>query len=105
MRRGVESRGGLNNNMKKHVSITVHGPLTKSGFRFSAIDKALEWNLTGVIKNYINNSVAIEVEGELENLQKFLKWCHAPATDIKPEKIDYTSSENLENYESFTAEY
>jgi acylphosphatase len=91
--------------MKKHVSITVHGQLNKSGFRFSAIDKAIEWNLTGIIKNYEPNSVQIEIEGEVDDLQKFLKWCHAGPGEIKIEKIDYTSSEELQNYETFTAEY
>ncbi len=91
--------------MKKHVAITVHGPLTKSGFRFSAIDKALEWNLTGIIKNYEGNSVQVEVEGEVDDLQKFLKWCHAPSSDLKIDKVDYTSSEELQNFETFTAEY
>ena len=101
------SQGEVNNeeSMKKHVSITVHGNLIKSGFRFSAIDKALEWNLTGLIKNYENNSVQIEVEGDIDDLQKFLKWCHIGTGDPKPEKIDYTSSEELQNYETFTAEY
>lgn len=91
--------------MKKHVSITIHGPLTKSGFRFSAIDKALEWNLTGLIKNYEGNSVTVEVEGEVDDLQKFLKWCHVGTGDTKIDKVDYTSSEELQNYETFTAEY
>lgn len=91
--------------MKKHVSITVHGQLNKSGFRFSAIDKAIEWNLTGMIKNYEANSVQIEVEGEVENLQKFLKWCHVGTGDTKIDKVDFTSIEELQNYETFTAEY
>ena len=91
--------------MKKHVSITVHGKLTKSGFRFSAVDKALEWDITGIIKNYEANSVQIEIEGEVDNLQKFLKWCHVPGGDITIDKVDFTSSEELQNYEQFTAEY
>lgn len=91
--------------MKKHVSITVHGKVQNVGFRFSAIEKALEWNLTGVVKNYENNKVQIEIEGELEDLQKFLKWCHVGPEGAKIEKVDYTSTEQLENYETFQAEW
>ena len=91
--------------MKKHVSITVFGKVQKTGFRFSAIEKALEWNLVGMIKNYEDNKVQIEVEGELDNLQKFLKRCHVGPENAKVEKVDYTSSENLENYETFQAEW
>lgn len=91
--------------MKKHVSITVHGKVQKVGFRFSAIDKALEWDLVGVVKNYEDDKVQIEVEGEMENLQKFLKWCHVGPEGAKIEKVDFTSSEEMQNYETFNAEY
>ena len=91
--------------MKKHVSITIYGKVQKTGFRFSAIDKALEWDLVGLVKNYETDKVQIEVEGEMENLQKFLKWCHVGPETSKVEKVDFTSSENLENYETFQAEW
>jgi len=91
--------------MKKHVSITVHGQVQKVGFRFSAIEKALEWNLVGFVKNYENDKVQMEVEGELEDLQKFLKWCHVGLEGSKIEKVDYKSTEELENYETFQAEW
>lgn len=91
--------------MKKHVSITVHGKVQKVGFRFSAIDKALEWNLVGIVKNYDNDKVQIEIEGELDDLQKFLKWCHVGPQGAKIEKVDYASSEELQNYETFQGEW
>ncbi|QQS22769.1 acylphosphatase [bacterium] len=91
--------------MKKHVSITVHGKVQKVGFRFSAIEKALEWNLVGVVKNYDNDKVQIEVEGELDDLQKFLKWCHVGPQGSKIDKVDYVSTEELQNYETFQGEW
>lgn len=91
--------------MKKHVTITVFGKVQQVGFRFSAIEKALEWNLVGYIKNYENDQVQIEVEGELDDLQKFLKWCHRGPEGAKIEKVDYKSSEELQNYETFQAEW
>lgn len=91
--------------MKKHVSITVHGKVQKVGFRFSAIEKALEWDLVGIIKNYEADKVQIEVEGEMENLQKFLKWCHVGPQGAQIEKVDFTSTEELQNYETFQGEW
>ena len=91
--------------MKKHVSITVHGKVQKVGFRFSAIDKAIEWELVGEVKNYEADKVQIEVEGEEENLQKFLKWCHVGPQGAVIEKVDYTSTEELQNYETFKGEW
>ena len=37
--------------MKKHVNITITGNVQKVGFRFAAIDKAIELELVGLVKN------------------------------------------------------
>lgn len=90
--------------MIKHVSITIHGKVQGVGFRFAAIEKAIECELTGVIKNYEKDKVQIEVEGEVDNIQPFLKWCHVGPKDAVVEKVDFESTENLEKYETFSAE-
>lgn len=90
--------------MRKHVSITIMGKVQGVGFRYSAIEQALDLGLKGIVKNYDNNKVVIEVEGETELLQKFLKWCHVGPQGAKVEKVDYQSSEDLQNYEDFSAE-
>ena len=91
--------------MRKHVNITVTGNVQKVGFRFAAIEQALELGLVGIIKNYENDQVKIEVEGEIDQLKMFLRWCHIGPKDAKVEKVDYESLEELQNYESFSAEY
>ncbi len=91
--------------MRKHVSITVHGKVQKVGFRFSAIEKALEIGLVGIINNYETDKVQIEIEGEMEGLQKFLKWCHVGPQGAVIEKVDFASTEELQNYENFSAEW
>lgn len=90
--------------MKKHVSITVYGKLKNTGFRFGAIEKALENELTGEIKRYEEDKVQIEVEGEVDNIQPFLKWCHVGPKDTVIDKVDFVSSEDLQKYETFSAE-
>lgn len=91
--------------MIKHVSITVHGKVQKVGFRFAAIEQALELGLTGFVKNYENNQVQIEVEGEIDPLKRFLRWCHIGPKGAKVDKVDYASTEELQKYEAFSAEY
>ncbi len=91
--------------MRKHVNITVTGNVQKVGFRFAAIEQALELGLVGIIKNYENDQVKIEVEGEIDQLKMFLRWCHIGPKDAKVEKVDYESLEELQNYENFSAEY
>ena len=90
--------------MKKHVNITIHGKVQKVGFRYAAIDKAIELGLTGIVKNYEDNKVVIEVEGEIDQLQIFLKWCHRGPEGTTVEKVDYESMEELQKYETFSAE-
>lgn len=91
--------------MKKHLTINIFGKLKNSGFRFSAVDKALELDLKGLVKNYQDTGLEIEVEGEVENLQKFLKWCHVGPKDVKIDKVEFKSSEELQNFEDMTAEW
>lgn len=91
--------------MKKNVKIIIHGKVQGVGFRFSAVEKALEWNLTGTVQNYEDNKLELEVEGELDDLQKFLKWCHRGPEGAKIEKVDFESSEELKNFEKFEAEW
>lgn len=90
--------------MNKHVSIVIHGKVQKVGFRFAAIEKALELELTGIVKNYSDSTLHIEVEGPVEQLQPFLKWCHVGPKGAQVDKVDFESSGQLENYEKFVAE-
>ncbi|MDQ3018396.1 MAG: acylphosphatase [bacterium] len=90
--------------MIKHVSITIKGKVQGVGFRFCTIEKALELGLTGIVKNYSKDEVHIEVEGEVEKLQPFLKWCHRGPEGATIEKVDFASTEELQNYPDFSAE-
>ena len=91
--------------MIKHVNITITGNVQKVGFRFAAIDEALELGLVGFVKNYEDNKVQIEAEGEVDQLKLFLRWCHIGPKGALVEKVDYESTEDLQKYESFSAEY
>jgi acylphosphatase len=90
--------------MIKHVSITVFGKVQGVGFRYSAIEKAIELGLTGIINNYQKNQVQIEAEGEVDQLKQFLAWCHRGPQGARVDKVDYASSEQLQKYEKFMAE-
>lgn len=45
------------------IHIIVHGRVQGVGFRFSAQQKAVEYNLTGYVRNLANGDVELEVEG------------------------------------------
>jgi acylphosphatase len=90
--------------MIKHLTITITGKVQEVGFRFSALDEALELGLTGFVRNQGRNQVYIEVEGEVEKLKTYLRWCHTGPKGAKIDKVDYASSEDLKNFEGFAYE-
>jgi len=73
-------------------------------FRYSSREKARELDLSGFARNEPDNGVYIEVEGEEENLKKFLAWCRKGPAWARVEKIIIDESE-LKNFNQFTIEY
>lgn len=61
--------------MKKHYNITVEGRVQGVFFRHTARQKALEFGLNGRAENMADATVRIELEGESESLDDFVKWC------------------------------
>lgn len=91
--------------MIKHVNITITGKVQNVGFRFSALDKALELGLFGTVKNMDRDKIYIEVEGEVEQLKEFLRFCHQGPTGSRIQKVDYESTEELKNFTEFSTEF
>lgn len=91
--------------MIKHVTITITGKVQNVGFRFSALDLALELGLFGFVKNVDKNKIYIEVEGEVDQLKQFLKWCHQGPQGAKIDNVDYQSTEELKNFTEFKTEF
>lgn len=84
-----------------HVKIKIRGKVQGVLFRLSAKQKADELKIFGFAKNLDDGSVYIEAEGEKENLEKFLKWCHQGPILAKVEKVDYEISRQFVNFISF----
>lgn len=60
-------------------------------YRFNAQAKAHEFDLTGFVRNNPDHSVYIEVEGEENNINKFIEWCYvgprlAKVTEVSAEE-------------------
>lgn len=80
----------------------VSGRVQGVGFRFSAQQKALEFHLTGWVRNKIDGTVEIEVEGEKEKVEQFIqqiekgfhKFMHVDHIELK-------KSETLRGYKKF----
>lgn len=58
--------------MAAHARIRVEGVVQGVGFRYFVYKKALEYKLTGYVKNNLDGSVETEVEGPREMIIEYL---------------------------------
>lgn len=58
----------------KQVYITISGRVQGVGFRYYALHKAEELNISGWIKNTPEGNVEMEASGETQNLDAFINW-------------------------------
>ncbi len=61
--------------MKKHLEINFYGKLKGLGIMQFAFDNARKLNLSGYVKRLPTGTIHVEIEGEEENLNAFLKLC------------------------------
>jgi len=61
--------------MTVHYNIYVYGKVQGVGFRYSAQTIARQYALKGFVKNLVNGSVYIEIEGTAQNCAGFIEWC------------------------------
>ena len=61
---------------EKCLNIRVLGRVQGVSFRTTARRKALNLGLNGFVQNQKDGSVQLQVEGDSENLDKFVDWCH-----------------------------
>ena len=71
----------------KHVSIKISGKVQGVFFRASTKDIADQMNIRGFVRNERDGSVFIEAEGEEENLERFIAWCHHGPSHAVVEKV------------------
>jgi acylphosphatase len=58
--------------MKKRLLITVKGKVQNVGFRYFTNKRAMEFNISGFVKNQSDGTVYIEAEGAEDELNTFL---------------------------------
>lgn len=71
-----------------HITGKVQGVF----FRASAQSQAEKLELNGYVRNEIDGSVSIEVEGNKANVNEFVKWCksgpkYAEVADISAKEV------------------
>lgn len=86
--------------MKKHFNIGIFGRVQGMFFRATAKEQADLLGIVGFAQNKDDGSVYIEVEGEKNKLDKFLKWCYKGPSMAEVEKVEITE-DKLKNFLQF----
>lgn len=61
---------------KKAIRLKISGTVQGVFFRQSALQKAIELNISGWVRNCEDGSVELEAEGEETGMKEFIEWCH-----------------------------
>ncbi|GIV44827.1 MAG: acylphosphatase [Bacteroidia bacterium] len=87
--------------MQKAFQIQVFGKVQGVYYRQSTRDKALELGLKGTVQNLPDGSVLIHAEGNEENLNKLISWCHKGPIMSNVEQVKFSETEfkNLSTFE------
>ena len=97
-----EARNDTRNTMdKKRFHITVTGRVQGVFYRQSTQEQALHLKLTGLVRNLANGNVEIIAEGERENLETLLKWCHHGPPQAEVSSCIFTEIEASNEFTSF----
>lgn len=76
------------------VRLRITGRVQGVGFRYSALDEARRLGVTGWVRNTHDGAVELAAEGEREQLQRLVTWCHvgprgALVTDVEERWLEY----------------
>lgn len=90
--------------MLKHLNIRVYGKVQGVNYRFTARQKALAFGLVGLVRNESDDSVYIEIEGEANKIDKFLKWCRKGPWFTKVVKMQVAEG-TIKHHVGFIVDY
>lgn len=86
---------------KLHINIVVTGKVQGVFFRASTMDKALDLDITGFVKNQKDGSVYIEAEGDPQRLDELVEWCKKGSQFSRVELVEVNHSE-VEGFNEFS---
>lgn len=86
----------------KTKKILVRGDVQDVGFRYSSKVKAEELGLAGYVKNLLDGSVEIIIQGEKNNLEQFCAWAKTGPRHAAVWEIKITEVENPEKFSDFS---
>jgi len=93
----------MENNHRVHM--IVHGRVQGVFFRDSTRRVALEYNLTGMVRNLMDGSVQIIAEGPKDELDKLVLWAHQGPSTAMVSDVDVEFDEATGEHTTFSITY
>ena len=87
--------------MKVSAKIIVSGIVQGVGYRYFCYRKAKEYGLTGYAKNLFNGDVEVEVEGEKELINDYVKELKIGPSSSRVTNINVHFNSELKDYRDF----
>ncbi len=89
--------------MKKHLNIFIEGKLENADFNFYSQSGAYKYDINAVYKNGDTRHVDLEIEGDQENLNKYVDFLkNGPLSKhielFRTEESEYVGIEGFKSY-------
>ena len=88
----------------KSVTINLRGKVQNVGYRYFALNKAIELDINGFVVNLPDGSIKIEAEGLDDKIDQFVDGCRIGPPRAIIDDIEIIYSE-VKNYDSFAIAY
>ena len=83
----------------------IHGIVQGVGFRYSTINRARRYKLTGYARNMLDGSVEVVAEGPKSDLEGLLSWLRQGPPSAVVERVDHRYMPFSGSYVDFGVEY
>ena len=85
----------------KLYKIKIAGKVQAVWFRVKTKEEADRLGLHGIVRNKPDGSVYVELEGEPDVLDEFIKWCHVGSEQSEVEEVTVEEGE-VHGFNRFT---
>ena len=87
------------------ANIIFSGTVQGVGFRFTVQRYAIRLGLKGWVRNTPDGCVEAVFEGEEENINRIIEWCHQGSTHSKVKNVEIKYQEPKNEFSDFTIKF
>ena len=89
----------------KRVHVHISGRVQGVFFRAETQRAAMDFNLTGWVRNTADGRVEAVFEGENENVDKMIAWCHIGSPSSRVGKVTTTEEHYTGSFQDFSIKH